>query len=57
MSIVLPLSLYRVENRVCLSRDVQVTCVACCAATRIMVVVGDLMRRTWYGHIGRVLGG
>jgi hypothetical protein len=42
-------SLYRVENRVCLSRGVQVTSAAWCAAMRIMVVVGDLVRRTGDG--------
>jgi hypothetical protein len=46
--VVLSLSLYRVENRVCLSRGVQV---------RIMVGVGDLVQRTGDGHTGQVLGG
>jgi hypothetical protein len=31
--------------------------VACRAATRIVVGVGDLVQRTGDGHTGRVLGG
>jgi hypothetical protein len=44
-----------VENRVCLSRDVQVAGVAWWAATRIMTGVGDLVQRTKVGRTGRVL--
>jgi hypothetical protein len=45
------------ENRVYLSRDVQVAGVAWRAATRIMAEVGDLMQRTEDGCTGQVLGG
>jgi hypothetical protein len=45
------------ENRVYLSRDVQVAGVAWRAATRIMAEVGDLMQRTEDGCTGKVLGG
>jgi hypothetical protein len=45
------------ENRVCLSRGVQVTGAAWCAATRIVAGVGDLVQRTGDGRTGRVLGG
>jgi hypothetical protein len=55
--VLLPLSLYRVENHVCLSRGVQVTGVAWCAAMKIMAGVGDLVQRTGDGHTGWVLGG
>jgi hypothetical protein len=40
-----------------LSRGVQVTGVAWCAATRIMTGVGDLLQRTGDGHTCPVLGG
>jgi hypothetical protein len=46
-----------VENRICLSRGVQVVGAAWHAATRTMVGVGDLMQRTGDGRTGRVLGG
>jgi hypothetical protein len=46
-----------VENRVCLSRDVQVTGAAWRAAMRIVVGVGDLVQRTGDGRTGLVLGG
>jgi hypothetical protein len=39
--VLLLLSLYRVENRACLSRGVQVASVAWRTATRIMAGVGD----------------
>jgi hypothetical protein len=42
----LPLFLFRLENRVCLSRDVQVTCAIWRTVTRIMTGVGDLLQRT-----------
>jgi hypothetical protein len=51
------LSLFRPENRVCLSRGVQVAGAAWCAATMTVAGVGDLVRRIGDGHIGRVLGG
>jgi hypothetical protein len=46
-----------VENRICLSRAVQVAGVAWCVATRIMAGVADLVQRTRDGRIGRVLSG
>jgi hypothetical protein len=45
------------ENRVCLSRGVQVAGAAWCAAMRAMTEVGDLVQRTGDGRKGRVLGG
>jgi hypothetical protein len=51
------LSLFRSENRVCLSRGVQVARAAWHAMTRIMAGVGDLVQRTEDGHTGRVLSG
>jgi hypothetical protein len=45
------------ENRVCLSRGVQVAGVAWRAVTRIMAGVGDLIQRIGDGRTGRVLGG
>jgi hypothetical protein len=50
------LSLFRLENHVCLSRGVRVAGAAWCAATRIMAEVGDLVQRTGDGRTGRVLG-
>ena len=47
----------RVENRVCLSRDIQVAGAAWRPAMRIMAGVGDLVQRTGDGRTGRVLGG
>jgi hypothetical protein len=55
--VVLTLSLFHVENHVCLSRGVQVAGAAWHKATRIMAGVGDLVQRTGDGHTGRVLGG
>jgi hypothetical protein len=55
--VVLPLSLFRLENHVCLSRGVQVTDAAWRASMRIVAVVGDLVQRTENGHTGQVLGG
>jgi hypothetical protein len=46
-----------VENRVCLSHDMQVAGVAWWATTRIMAGVGDLMQRTADDRTGRVLSG
>jgi hypothetical protein len=51
------LSLVHLENRVCLSRGVQVVGAAWCAATRTVAGVGDLVQRTVDGRTGRVLGG
>jgi hypothetical protein len=45
------------ENRVCLSRGVQVVGAAWRAATRTVAGVGDLVQRTGDGRTGRVLGG
>jgi hypothetical protein len=53
----LPLSLFHLENLVCLSRGVQVASVTWRAAMRIVVEVGDLMQRTGDGRTGRILGG
>jgi hypothetical protein len=49
--------LFHLENRVCLSRGVQVAGAAWRAVTRIVEGVGDLVQRTGDGHTGRVLGG
>jgi hypothetical protein len=54
---ILPLSLFHLENHVCLSHGVQVTGAAWRAATRIMTGVGDLVQRTEDGRIGWVLDG
>jgi hypothetical protein len=51
------LFLFRSENRVCLSRGVQVVGAARRAAMRTVAGVGDLVQRTGDGHTGRVLGG
>jgi hypothetical protein len=51
------LPLFRLENRVCLSRVVQVVGAAWCAATRIMEGVGDLVQRIGDGRTSRVLSG
>jgi hypothetical protein len=45
------------ENRICLSRGMQVTGAAWWAVMRIMTGVGDLVQRTEDGRTGRVLGG
>jgi hypothetical protein len=49
------LFLFHLENRVCLSRGVQVVGAAWRAVTRIMVGVADLVERTGDGRTGRVL--
>jgi hypothetical protein len=49
--------LFHLENRVCLSRGVQVAGAAWCAATRTVEGVGDLVQRTRDGRTGSVLGG
>jgi hypothetical protein len=51
------LSLFCLENRVCLSHGVQVTGVVWRAAMRIVAGVGDLVQRTKDGRTGRVLDG
>jgi hypothetical protein len=51
------LPLFHSENHVCLSRDVQVSGAAWCAAMSIVVGVGDLVQRIRDGHTGQVLGG
>jgi hypothetical protein len=45
------------ENRVCLSRGVQVAGAVWHATTSIMARVGDLVQRTEDGRTGRILGG
>jgi hypothetical protein len=54
---VLPLSLFRLKNRVYLSRGVQVAGAAWRAVTRIVAGVVELVQRTGDGHTGRVLSG
>jgi hypothetical protein len=54
---VLPLSLFRLKNRVYLSRGVQVAGAAWRVVTRIVAGVGELVQRTGDGRTGRVLGG
>jgi hypothetical protein len=51
------LSLFRLYNRVCLSRGVQVSGAAWRAMSRIMAGVGDLVQRTGDGCTCRVLDG
>jgi hypothetical protein len=51
------LSLFRSENRVCLSHGVQVAGAAWRAAMRTVSGVGDLVQRTGDGRTGRILGG
>jgi hypothetical protein len=51
------LYLFHLENRVCLSRGVQVAGAVWRAAMRIVVGVGDLVQRSGDGHTGWVLGG
>jgi hypothetical protein len=53
----LPLSLFHLENHVCLSRGVQVAGAAWRAAARIVVGVGDLVQRTGDGRTGWILDG
>jgi hypothetical protein len=54
---VLHFSLFHLENRVSLSRGVQVVGAAWRAVMRIVAGVGDLVQRTEGGRTGRVLGG
>jgi hypothetical protein len=51
------LSLFRLENHVCLSHGVQVAGAAWCAAMRTVSGVGDLVQRTGDCRTGRVLSG
>jgi hypothetical protein len=51
------LSLFHLENRVCLSRGVQVAGAAWRVAMSTMAGVGDLAQRTRDGRTGRVLSG
>jgi hypothetical protein len=51
------LPLVHLENRVCLSRGVQVAGAAWRAATMIVAGVGDRVQRIRDGRTGRVLGG
>jgi hypothetical protein len=57
MSVVLPLSLFHLNNRVCLSCGVHVAGAAWRAATRIVAGVGDLVQMTEDGRTCRVLSG
>jgi hypothetical protein len=57
ISVILPLFLFHLKNRVYLSRGVQVAGAAWWAVTRIMAGVGDLMQRIMDGRTGQVLGG
>jgi hypothetical protein len=54
---VLPLSLFRLKNRVYLSRGMQVAGAAWRVVTRIVAGVVELVQRTGDGRTGRVLGG
>jgi hypothetical protein len=49
--------LFRSENRVCLSRGVQVVGVAWCVAMRTVAGVGDLVQRTGDDRTGWILSG
>jgi hypothetical protein len=51
------LSLFHLENRVCLSRGVQAVGAALRAVTRIVAGVGDLVQRTEDGCTCQVLSG
>jgi hypothetical protein len=51
------LPLFHLENRICLSRGVQVTGAAWRASMRTVTGVGDLVQRTGGGRTGRVLCG
>jgi hypothetical protein len=54
---ILLLSLFRLNNHVCLFRGVQVAGAACRAATMIVARVGHLVQRIGDGRTGRILGG
>jgi hypothetical protein len=49
--------LFHSENRVCLSRDMQVAGAAWRSVMRTVTGVGDLVQSTENGRTGRVLGG
>jgi hypothetical protein len=49
--------LFHLENRVCLSCDVQVAGAVWRAAMKTVAGVGDLVQRTGDGRTGQVLGG
>jgi hypothetical protein len=51
------LSLFHLENHVCLSCGVQVAGAAWRVAERIVAGVEDLVQRTEYGRTGRIIGG
>jgi hypothetical protein len=51
------LPLFHSENRVCLSRGVQVVGAAWRAAMRTVVGIADLVQRTGDGRTDRILGG
>jgi hypothetical protein len=51
------LSLFHLENHVCLSRGVQVVGAAWHAATRTVTGVGDQVQRIGDGRTCRILGG
>jgi hypothetical protein len=51
------LPFFHLENRVCLSRGVQVVGAVWRAVMRTVTGVGDLMQSTGDGGTGRVLGG
>jgi hypothetical protein len=51
------LSFFRLENRVCWSRAMQVAGAACRVVMRIVAGVGDLVQRTEDGRTNRVLSG
>jgi hypothetical protein len=51
------LPLFHLENRVYLSRDVQVAGAAWCVAMRIVAGIGDLVQRIEDSRTGHVLGG
>jgi hypothetical protein len=55
--VVLPLSLFCLENHVCLSLGVQVAGATWRAVMRIVAGVGDLVQRTRDGCTGRILDG
>jgi hypothetical protein len=55
--VVLPLSLFRLENYVFFSRGVQVAGAAWRVVMMIMVGVGDMVQRTMDDSTCRVLGG
>jgi hypothetical protein len=56
--VVLPFIFDHVENHVCLSRGVYVTCATWWATMRIVVRVEDLVQRTGDGQVlsGRAIG-